>query len=557
MDFGSYFAIQSVAPRNVSEKERMLSARKAVLREVLSHTQSVSSGMLLDQEENAVHNDDNNNNNNNNISTTSSSSLKPENNSYSRRIRSRQRQRRVERGKEWEAKLKKKVLKSGEIHKAEFMKGNTSDNNDNGNKEMKNIETKKEEEEEEEEEEDVDINMENEDEKKAVLKIQAIQRGRSERKKIENLKEEHKKVKRHRSATKIQSLVRGAKGRENFSEKLERSHVEWKREYMLRAVFKDGDLNEDGKLQVREFAAMLRNVSNLNGGGQAPTPSLVDVKKLMRRINAQYGIGIGDANNGKVEIVEDCFVEYFLSGLNATPRELALFARGGQYHEMLATLVVQMRNEILRRETEERLAASYAIFDKYDEDRSGEIDLNEMSQLISDYMGKRGRKYAPSEKEVQALMRSLDQSGDGLMDREEFQKFLMGGLARTVAERRQYAKKSKMHRKLAILLDRISFGIDRRTKALHSMFDAVDDDGSGFLTATELRELMAKYADHEGHVPSDEEVMEFMEQIDENGDMKLSKAEFVLFMLHNDDVVDETDSKVGQWRNHALEKVPW
>ncbi len=154
-------------------------------------------------------------------------------------------------------------------------------------------------------------------------------------------------------------------------------------------------------------------------------------------------------------------------------------------------------------------------------------------------------------------MRSLDQSGDGLMDREEFQKFLMGGLARTVAERRQYAKKSKMHRKLAILLDRISFGIDRRTKALHSMFDAVDDDGSGFLTATELRELMAKYADHEGHVPSDEEVMEFMEQIDENGDMKLSKAEFVLFMLHNDDVVDETDSKVGQWRNHALEKVPW
>ena len=64
-------------------------------------------------------------------------------------------------------------------------------------------------------------------------------------------------------------------------------------------------------MQVREFAAMLRNVSNLNGGGQAPTPSLVDVKKLMRRINAQYGIGIGDANNGKVEIVEDCFVEYF------------------------------------------------------------------------------------------------------------------------------------------------------------------------------------------------------------------------------------------------------
>ena len=118
----------------------------------------------------------------------------------------------------------------------------------------------------------------------------------------------------------------------------------------------------------------------------------------MRRINAQYGIGLGENNNGKVEIGEDCFVEYFMSGLGATPHELALFARGGQYHEMLATLVTHMRNEVLRRETEERLAASYAIFDKYDEDRSGEIDLHEMKQLISDYMGKRGRKYAPTEK---------------------------------------------------------------------------------------------------------------------------------------------------------------
>ena len=111
--------------------------------------------------------------------------------------------------------------------------------------------------------------------------------------------------------------------------------------------------------------------------------------------------------------------------------------------------------------------------------------------------------------------------------------------------------------KLAILLDRISLGIDRRTKALHKMFDQVDDDRSGFLQASELRDLMATQCDDEGHIPTDEDVLEFMEQIDENGDMKLSKAEFVLFMLHNDDIVDENDSKIGQWRRNALEKIPW
>ena len=89
------------------------------------------------------------------------------------------------------------------------------------------------------------------------------------------------------------------------------------------------------------------------------------------------------------------------------------------------------------------------------------------------------------------------------------------------------------------------------------MLSQVDDDRSGFLQASELRDLMATQCDDEGHIPTDEDVLEFMEQIDENGDMKLSKAEFVLFMLHNDDIVDENDSKIGQWRRNALEKIPW
>ena len=65
-------------------------------------------------------------------------------------------------------------------------------------------------------------------------------------------------------------------------------------------------------------------------------------------------------------------------------------------------------------------------------------------------------------------LRSLDQSGDMLLDREELQLFLMGGLARTMAERKQYSHRSKMHRKLAALGQDLD-GIDRRTKALHTL----------------------------------------------------------------------------------------
>ena len=154
-------------------------------------------------------------------------------------------------------------------------------------------------------------------------------------------------------------------------------------------------------------------------------------------------------------------------------------------------------------------------------------------------------------------MNSLDQSGDGLMDRE-FQRFLMGGLARTIAERRQYGKKSKMHRKLAMLLDRISpHDDDRRTKALHKMFDSVDDDKSGFLTATELRGLMAKHSASNGDIPSDADVMEFMDIIDENGDARLSKGNlyclcFIMMMWSMRQTAWSGNGENRRWRC-----IPW
>ena len=116
-----------------------------------------------------------------------------------------------------------------------------------------------------------------------------------------------------------------------------------------------------------------------------------------------------------------------------------------------------------------------------------------------------------------------------------------------------------MHRKLAMLLDRISLGIDRRTKALHGIFESVDTDGSGFLQPTELKQLMHNTCSDSEFLPTDEDVLSFLRAIDENGDMKLSKAEFVLYMLHNDEESESAgeNSKIGQWRTKALEKVPW
>ena len=46
-------------------------------------------------------------------------------------------------------------------------------------------------------------------------------------------------------------------------------------------------------------------------------------------------------------------------------------------------------------------------------------------------------------------------------------------------------------------------------------------------------------------VPDDTELDAFLRLVDDNGDTKLSKAEFVLFMLHNDDV-DNKESGIAR-----------
>eukprot|EP00825_Cyclidium_porcatum_P007961 TRINITY_DN1399_c0_g1_i3.p1 TRINITY_DN1399_c0_g1~~TRINITY_DN1399_c0_g1_i3.p1 ORF type:complete len:102 (+),score=35.93 TRINITY_DN1399_c0_g1_i3:235-540(+) len=58
-------------------------------------------------------------------------------------------------------------------------------------------------------------------------------------------------------------------------------------------------------------------------------------------------------------------------------------------------------------------------------------------------------------------------------------------------------------------------------------FDAVDNDGSGFLELNELENVMKTVAKDVGaSEPTTEEVKEIMKELDTNGDQKISLEEF-------------------------------
>ena len=96
--------ISKLSQRDILEKEKYLSARKAVLREVLSHTQSVSS-VMMSPEHTPMDVEAPEQSDANDGELQGSPKV-------ARRLRSRQRQQRQKRGQERKALLHKQILKS-------------------------------------------------------------------------------------------------------------------------------------------------------------------------------------------------------------------------------------------------------------------------------------------------------------------------------------------------------------------------------------------------------------------------------------------------------------
>jgi calmodulin len=64
-------------------------------------------------------------------------------------------------------------------------------------------------------------------------------------------------------------------------------------------------------------------------------------------------------------------------------------------------------------------------------------------------------------------------------------------------------------------------------KIMESAFRSVDIDGSGFLEKPELEQVLIQVAKDIGvETPTKEDVEDILEEIDENGDERLSKQEF-------------------------------
>eukprot|EP00658_Telonema_sp_P-2_P076298 TRINITY_DN6653_c0_g1_i1.p1 TRINITY_DN6653_c0_g1~~TRINITY_DN6653_c0_g1_i1.p1 ORF type:complete len:604 (+),score=126.90 TRINITY_DN6653_c0_g1_i1:162-1973(+) len=169
---------------------------------------------------------------------------------------------------------------------------------------------------------------------------------------------------------------------------------------------------------------------------------------------------------------------------------------------------------------EERAWALRSVFDLFDLDGSGTLEADELLQLgiARRALGHQKGEWTPEANE--RLLQRVDKDGDGVVDREEFCRYFAEELPR---DRSLFKWEIERFREVASRCRQARH--QRRVAALRTVFDELDQMGSGSLEPADLLQLGAGFAALEGGwTVKMNEVL--MEQLDADKDGVVGREEF-------------------------------
>ena len=240
-------------------------------------------------------------------------------------------------------------------------------------------------------------------------------------------------------------------------------------EPVLVRLFQTYDEDESGTLETNEVRQIMLDCIE----DERKVLNEKEVSQFMRVIGGEELNTVDDAN---LKITQENFVQFMMSGLIKTAKQLQKFAKRSPMHKKLYVFIKHLKDDSdsLERAEYQRNEASYKWFismlwRKYDADRSGAIDVEEMKALLVDAViptlekqasnadstggnGGGGKNHLPSTAEVAAFMKSLDKDGNGSLDKTEFTNFVLESLQQSEEERMKFASRSPLHEKLYLFL---------------------------------------------------------------------------------------------------------
>ena len=330
-------------------------------------------------------------------------------------------------------------------------------------------------------------------------------------------------------------------------------------EKAIEAFFNRFDVDKDGHITTGELVQMmelLRKEAGLTGSSfKAPQKAAELVLKAL------------DSNeNNTIELNE--FVAWVRKGVSLTTEKRAKFARSAPERADLVMFIDAVERTIPQAAIE---SAVHRIFDDYDVDGNGHIDLDELTAMIVELgtIHNRGLPSIDATRDAAKLaMKALDTDQNGTVEKEEFVEWIKKGLTMSVGQRESFAQKGGDRKGLVYFLEAVELELKKITKGsgvagttkvttmdeespavgqkagreqqyqrlLHAIFMNFDSDGDLYINLDELvnllHETITRYAkDEKDKKYSRETLKESAQQVmdildsDKNG--KLDEDEFV------------------------------
>ena len=206
------------------------------------------------------------------------------------------------------------------------------------------------------------------------------------------------------------------------------------------------DLDKDGSLNADEFETFLKDMTQRNDATSE------DCQRFLRQMD-QSGDGLIQRNE---------LVQFAASGFEMDPDDAKEYASRSSMHALLVIFVQNLQKAILYdRAFEDQVNAKRIVDEvwaKYDSDKSGTIEWNELRDLVSEVMrwDENGQGDNPTDDEAKRFLQSMDSNGDGVLDKEEFTAFVVNALTMNVEHRITFAQRSPMHAKLMVFVTNIT-----------------------------------------------------------------------------------------------------
>ncbi|XP_065014852.1 calmodulin-like protein 8 isoform X1 [Musa acuminata AAA Group] len=169
--------------------------------------------------------------------------------------------------------------------------------------------------------------------------------------------------------------------------------------------------------------------------------------------------------------------------------------------------------------SEEQITEFYATFCLFDKNGDGCITFEELSTVIKSL----GLK--PNEGEVHKMISEIDANGNGTIEFQEFLNLMASKLNKVKQELFMASHRMVSPRSIFIQHTFSWQGIDSEDE-LKEAFKVFDKDQNGFISATELRNVMISL----GEKLTDEEVAQMIREADLDGDGQVNFEEFVKMM---------------------------